>query len=97
MKSWISNLIFIVIEVVLVFISFIIGRDAIEYMLDGDFSGYMSAMEDMLNYVHAVGIAFVILSIVFLLVKPLRTKLTRFLSICNILGFVIQLSFMYFR
>lgn len=97
MKPWISNLIIIVIEVFLVFMSFVIGADAIKCTLNGDFAEYMSVMEDMINYVRAIGIAFVILSIVFLLVKPLRTKLTHFLSICIILWFIIQLLFIHFR
>ena len=97
MKPWKSNLIFVTIEILLVFFAFVIGKDAIDYALNGDFAGYLNEMVNMINYVRAVGIAFVVISILFLVIKPLRTKLTCFLSICNIIWFIVQMYFMHFR
>ena len=96
MKPWMSNLIFVSIEVLLVFFTFVIGKNAINCALNGDFVGYLNELENMINYVHAVGIAFVVISILFIVIKQLRTKLTCFLSICNIIWFIAQMYFMYF-
>lgn len=96
MKSWLANLIFIVVEILLIFISFIIGKDAIDYALNGDFVEYLNEMENMINYVQVVGVAFVVMSILFLAIKPIRTKLTCFLSICNIISFLVQMWLMHF-
>lgn len=94
MKPWISNLIFVIIELTLVSISFVFAQDTFEYLLNGgDFTSAMYSLTDMIYYIHKAGIAIVILSLVFLLVKPLRTKFTCFFSICNILWYFVQVYF----
>jgi hypothetical protein len=90
MKPWIANLSFIIIELVLVFFSFVFAHDAIKSLLEGNYEEYVDEMVDMIQYVRVVGIAFLIMSILYLVIKPLRTKLTRFFSVCNIVGFIIN-------
>jgi len=96
MKPWKLNLIYVTIEVLLILFSFVIGKNAINCILNGDFAGYVNEMVNMINYARAVNIAFAVLSILFLVIKPLRTKLTCFLSICNIIWFIVQMYFMHF-
>lgn len=96
MKPWISNLIFAILEICIISLSFIFFHDAIESMFDRDFTGYLNAMANAINYVRFVNIALLILSITFLIIKPLRTKFTCFFSVCNILYFLASECFIYF-
>lgn len=94
MKPWIANLCFILVEIILIGIAFIIGADAIECLTEGDFSGYFNEMNALIQYVYVIDVILLIVSILFLVVKPLRTKMTRFCSICNIVWILIQAVWM---
>lgn len=93
MKPWKANLIFIGVELLLIAIAFIIGAYAIECLIDGDFAGYISEMNDLLGYISVLSAIIVIVSILFLSIKPLRTKFTRFWSIVNIIWIAINMAF----
>ncbi len=95
MKPWIANLCFIIIEIILIGVAFIIGADAIECLAEGDLSGYFNEMSDLIQYVAIIDAILLIISVLFLVVKPLRTKLIRFCSICNIVWGVIQVVWMF--
>ncbi len=95
MKPWIANLCFILVEIILIGIAFIIGADAIECLTEGDLSGYFNEMSDLIQYVSIIDVILLIVSVLFLVVKPLRTKLTRFCSICNIVWILIQAVWMF--
>ncbi|WP_300287235.1 hypothetical protein [uncultured Alistipes sp.] len=95
MKPWIANLSFIFIELLLIAIAFIMAFGAIQCLIDGDFAGYFSEMDDMLGYISALSGIIVIMSVLYLAIKPLRTKFTRFWSICNIIWIGINMALMY--
>jgi hypothetical protein len=97
MKRWIANLSFVIIELVLIFFSLVFARDAMESLLKGDYAGYINELVNMIQYIRVVNIAFLVISILYLVIKPLRTKMTCFLSICNIIGFIINMYLIYFR
>lgn len=96
MKPWISNLIFAISEICIISLSFIFFHDALESMFERDFTGYLNAMTNATNYVRFVDLALLILSIIFLIIKPLRTKFTCFFSICNILYFLASECLIFF-
>lgn len=97
MKPWIANLSFIVVEVLMIVIAFIIGADAIECLMDGDFSGYVYEMQNLIGYASIIDILLIVMSVIYLAIKPLRTKFTIFWSVCNIIGVLLQFYLMYLK
>lgn len=78
MKPWIANLSFIVIEILLIVIAFVICADAMGCLIDGDFSGYAYEMENLIGYTSIIDILLIVMAILYLSIKPLRTKFTIF-------------------
>lgn len=82
MKPWKANLIVFGIEVLTIIIYFMIAGKAMKDIMSGNLSG---ALNDVVGAVWFLNLAALGLALTILFYKPLRTTLTKFVAIWNLI------------
>ena len=93
LRPWGANLIAIMIEILICVTYYVLCVDAITSILSGDFVNAYSGVVNAIWFLH---ISIILISIIYLVVKPMRTKTTISLAIWNFFWVAVNF-YIYFR
>lgn len=92
LKPWAANLIVFALELLTMVIYLKIGGRAIRKVLEGDIGG---AFDNVVAGIWFINIAALILAILILVIKPLRTKTNKAIAIWNLIWVALNIYCIY--
>ena len=91
-KPWMANLIAFILDAFIIIIYFVLCKDAISSILEGNLSG---GFDDIISAIWFLNIAILVVSILYLAIKPMRTKINIGWATWNIVWVVGNIYLMY--
>jgi hypothetical protein len=91
-KPWMANVLVTVLELLILVIYFLIGRDAIMTIFEGNIAG---GFEEVATAIWFLNIAVSVLAILCFTVKPLRTKTTIGWAILDLIWIAGNIYYLY--